>query len=198
MIHIPEQLHHSVKGSLFVLIAMLALTFVTSDSLLAAEDDIVTDIILINGQAELADFTKDGEVIARHSAIPDYFTSGRSHQRSLKQSLQLLKALGSVEIEETPKFYHAPVVCRQSLMAIASEQLNSNPVVAESVVNSSTVPVMLMEQGSSSNVMGVDNRVSTTRIHPIAVIDKFILIEPKQHIEVRRRSHEVSADPLLI
>jgi len=86
--------------------------------ILSAEGDIVRDIILINGIAELVDVTKDGDVVQRHVVIEDYFSSGRSHKRSLRQSLDKLKVFGDLELEDDqdPIVYNSPIECRQSLM----------------------------------------------------------------------------------
>ena len=45
--------------------------------------ELITEIILINRQAELVEMDQDGEIVRRHIAIPDYFTSGKSHRRNL-------------------------------------------------------------------------------------------------------------------
>jgi len=61
-----------------------------------ADSEVITTIILINREAELVDLNSDGEVLKRYVAVPDYFSSGRSHTNSLKKSLQLLKDYGHV------------------------------------------------------------------------------------------------------
>lgn len=65
--------------------------------LICAESEVITTIILINRQAELVDVDTEGEILKRHVAIPDYFSSGRSHKSSLKKSLSLIKDYGSVD-----------------------------------------------------------------------------------------------------
>jgi len=67
-----------------------------------AESEVIQTIILINREAELVDLSADGEVLKRYVAIPDYFSSGRSHKRSLKQSLELLKDYGLEENHTLP------------------------------------------------------------------------------------------------
>jgi len=57
----------------------------------------------------------------RHVAVPDYFTSGRSHKRSLRNSLNKLKVYGAVEVVPEPIFYHNPVECRQSMVVLKNE-----------------------------------------------------------------------------
>lgn len=78
---------------------LLSVYFLALGSILFASSDseVITTIILINRQAELVDVSLDGEVMKRHVAVPDYFSSGRSHQSSLKNSLNLLKDYGSVD-----------------------------------------------------------------------------------------------------
>jgi len=68
----------------------------------SAESEVIQTIILINREAELVDLSADGEVLKRYVAIPDYFSSGRSHQRSLKKSLELLKDYGFEENHTLP------------------------------------------------------------------------------------------------
>ena len=84
--------HVFVKGLLSVyLIALSSMLFASSDA------EVITTIILINRQAELVDVSSDGEILKRHVAVPDYFTSGRSHSNSLKRSLNLIKDYGSID-----------------------------------------------------------------------------------------------------
>jgi len=67
-----------------------------------ANSETITTIILIDRVAELVELTEDGEVLQRHLAVPDYFSSGRSHNTSLKQSLAKLKDYGYQENFELP------------------------------------------------------------------------------------------------
>lgn len=110
--------------SLFIL-SILCLAFC---SVANAKEEVITEIILINGLAELVDLSSDGQVLQRHLSIPDYFSSGRSHKRTLRESLAKTKLFGTVsDIEpyiETIVF-KAPQECRQSLMK-RSEKKDSN------------------------------------------------------------------------
>ncbi len=82
-----------------------------------SDSEIITAIILINRQAELVDMDDEGEIIHRHVAIPDYFSSGRSHQSSLRKSLSLIKDYGSIEKNFfLPGGSKLPAVCLQSYM----------------------------------------------------------------------------------
>jgi len=78
---------------------LLSVFFITFSSFLFASSDAdaLTTIILINRQAELVDVSPDGEVLKRHVSVPDYFSSGRSHQNSLRRSLKLLKDYGVID-----------------------------------------------------------------------------------------------------
>ncbi len=67
-----------------------------------ADAETITTIILIDRVAELVELTEDGEVLQRHLAVPDYFSSGRSHNSSLKQSLAKLKDYGYQENFDLP------------------------------------------------------------------------------------------------
>ena len=61
------------------------------------KDDIITDIILIDRQAELVDLNQKGDILRRHISVPDYWTSGQSHSYSLKKALLSIKAYGAVD-----------------------------------------------------------------------------------------------------
>jgi len=105
-------------------LGILCLFLISFSSTLQAEEDIVTDIILINGLAELVDINHDGEVLQRYMAIPDYFSSGRSHKRTLRESLAKTKIYGAISTDEEyfeSVVYSAPVECRQSLLKKVKE-----------------------------------------------------------------------------
>ena len=119
----------------FSVLPLVVISYFLCTTSVAAEDsDVFTNIILINGQAELVDFNEDGQVLTRHISIPDYFSSGRSHKRSLRQSMKSLKVYGS----HTPKlkrdFYHSSRICRQSLMAV-SDKVDADSVNSKSQWN---------------------------------------------------------------
>lgn len=106
-------------GPLGLLLVLLFSSFTNLSGSSTEDSEIITTIILINRQAELVDVNSDGEVLKRHLAVPDYFSSGRSHNRSLKKSLSLLKTYGAVE--ETPNHFlpnssKLPGSCLQSFM----------------------------------------------------------------------------------
>ena len=83
------QLHLILRSLASILV--LTMFFVTSLSSMSS-DDIVTDIILINGYAVLVDIDNKGEVLKKHLDIPNYFRSSRTHE-SLRRS-SLIKAKG--------------------------------------------------------------------------------------------------------
>jgi len=81
-----------IVQSVQLLVTLYLMTIAAT--LFANDSEIITTIILINRQAELVDLDEEGEVLKRHIAIPDYFTSGRSHSRSLKNSIERSKGYG--------------------------------------------------------------------------------------------------------
>ena len=106
-------------GPLGLLLVLLFSSFTNLSGSSTEDSEIITTIILINRQAELVDVNSDGEVLKRHLAVPDYFSSGRSHNRSLKKSLSLLKSYGAVE--EAPNHFlpnssQLPGACLQRFM----------------------------------------------------------------------------------
>lgn len=90
------------------LIALSSLLFASSES------EVITTIILIDRQAELVDVSADGEVLKRHVAVPDYFTSGRSHTNSLKRGLDLIKDYGMIDNHILPQ---SSSICNHSLQS---------------------------------------------------------------------------------
>ena len=86
------QITRKVRLALCFIVLLMNMT-----PLVCAESEVITTIILINRQAELVDVDTEGESLKRHVAIPDYFSSGRSHKSSLKKSLNLIKDYGSVD-----------------------------------------------------------------------------------------------------
>lgn len=127
MMQIHEQIPARAK-TLLIVASTFFCGFISTPNLQAyAAEDIVTDIILINGVAELADFTTDGEVVTRHAVVPDYFTSGKSHKRSLREMLNKMKVYGEVGAHDPQirEFYHAPQKCRQALLAVPQDNKNS-------------------------------------------------------------------------
>ncbi|MEL6122859.1 MAG: hypothetical protein AAFR14_03985 [Bacteroidota bacterium] len=134
-----------------------------------AEEGLVTDIILINGKAELVEFSKEGDIVTRHMAVPDYFTSGKSHTRSLRQSLEKLNVYGdATEESSTQKVtYLASVECRQSLMSVAPE--------VEGDINSDFLDhVIIATASKDGSIMGPSYSPSpmayiSTRQRPVVV-----------------------------
>ena len=100
------------KGLLCVQLLILSSVLLAS-----SEAELITTIILIDRQAELVDVSLDGEVMKRHVSVPDYFTSGRSHQSSLKNSLKMLKDYGSNDRHMLPK---SSSLCSQTCLLYTS------------------------------------------------------------------------------
>jgi len=93
--------HVNLLKGLKTYLCLLALTL-NFAAFSLANSETITTIILIDRVAELVELTEDGEVLQRHLAVPDYFTSGRSHSKSLRQSLAKLKDYGLEESFELP------------------------------------------------------------------------------------------------
>lgn len=91
---------------------------------LSAEENFesITAIILINGSAELVDVNAQGEVLKRHISIPDYFTSGRSHEGSLGKGMKMIDQYGSVNQHMLPGSSNLPSKCLQSYMSAISKK----------------------------------------------------------------------------
>lgn len=79
----------------------VSLLFLTTFASLFAssESEVITTIILIDRQAELVDVDQFGEVLRRHVAVPDYFSSGRSHKSILRSSLKKVKDYGFIQTD---------------------------------------------------------------------------------------------------
>ena len=88
---------------------------------MAFSEESVTNIILINRQAELVEMNLEGEIIKRYLAIPDYFSSGKSHSRNLRESLNAIKDYGQIEPNYFLPFESSlPDECLQSTIAISN------------------------------------------------------------------------------
>ena len=81
------------KKSLYSLLSCLVFIVLSSVTLWSTDDDIYTDIILINGTAVLADFDYKGEIIKKYSEIPYYFSSYQSHESLVRSSTMKYKGL---------------------------------------------------------------------------------------------------------
>ena len=91
-----------------------------------AEEEFITTIILINGEAELADITKSGEVLKRIIAVPEYFHSRSSHNRLVKRSKEKAEGLSS-DLRPDDN-----IVQSGSLVQAETENKNTQPVVSKS------------------------------------------------------------------
>ncbi len=110
------------------LIALSSLLFASSES------EVITTIILIDRQAELVDVSAEGEVLKRHVAVPDYFTSGRSHTNSLKRGLDLIKDYGMIDNHVLPQ---SSRVCNHSLQSYLLSESRSRAICKMSESQSS-------------------------------------------------------------
>ena len=106
----------------------LSIFFCFVSFMMCAETDFetITAIILINGNAELVDVNIEGDILKRHLSIPDYFTSGRSHKRSLGMSMKMIKQYGSVDTHLLPNSSKLPAKCLQSFMIAMSEKIETD------------------------------------------------------------------------
>jgi len=110
-------LHILIRLSIRVKVFIFAFALLSTSVLFGnAEEEIITAIILINSQAELVDMDQEGEILRRHLAIPDYFSSGRSHKNSLRRSLNQIKDYGFIEDYSIPGSSDLPAICLQSSM----------------------------------------------------------------------------------
>ena len=81
------------KKSLHSLLSCFVFIVLCSVTLWSTDDDIYTDIILINGTAVLADYDYKGEIIKKYSEIPFYFSSYKSHESIVRNSTMKYKGL---------------------------------------------------------------------------------------------------------
>ncbi len=81
------------KKSLYGLFFCFVFIVLSSTTLWSTNDDIYTDIILINGTAVLVDFDYKGEIIKKYSEIPFYFSSYMSHESIVRNSTIKYKGL---------------------------------------------------------------------------------------------------------
>lgn len=89
----------------------------------AEENEIITTIILINRSAELVDINFEGEVVKRHAGVPDYFSSRKSHQTHLLNSLKQLSDAGDNDYF-LPQSSTRPNSCLQAYMIAAASYQN--------------------------------------------------------------------------
>ncbi len=102
-------------------VCLLFLTTFTS-LIASSESEVITTIILIDRQAELVDVDQFGEVLRRHVAVPDYFSSGRSHNSSLRRSLKKVKDYGQLKTDfSIPGSSELPNEMLQSFLVQSSE-----------------------------------------------------------------------------
>ena len=84
----------SLKRVLFGLFAS-TIILLTSATFATAEEDIHTDIILINGVAVLADYDQKGEVLKEYAEVPYYFSSYQSHETIVEKTTAKYKGLSA-------------------------------------------------------------------------------------------------------
>jgi len=132
----PSMLHILIRLCIRVKVFIFAFALMSTSVLFGnAEEEIITTIILINSQAELVDMDREGEILRRHLAIPDYFSSGRSHNNSLRRSLDQIKDYGIIEDFSIPGGSNLPAVCLQSFMKKATDPETSDSFSFESPAN---------------------------------------------------------------
>jgi hypothetical protein len=155
------------KLSLITTIFTVLLSLVCTGWLSAVdvvENELITTIILIDRQAELVDVDLEGVVVRRHTAIPDYWSSGRSHKSSLRKALGVIKDYGLIEEDKSnflPGSSHLPALCLQSFMLeqVASltppsakkhfkEEIDKGPVWGPNDLSTSVASVMILSCSS--------------------------------------------------
>ena len=151
---------------------------------LQAEEDFITEIILINGLAELVDVNPDGEVLKRYLAIPDYFTNGRSHKRTLRESLAKTKLFGLSSEEEEyieTMVFIGPTECRQSLMKISKiEDLQIEDDIMGLLVASNNIEKisrLSQHQSSYSGAFNLSDVRNTLMRQRTLINDRFKTVE---------------------
>lgn len=91
-----------------------------------AEEELITTIILINGQAELVDVNKSGDVLKRIIAVPEYFKTSRSHGALVKKSIAKAHSLSKNNVDKNPTDYIAKVTEPKNMPALTTEKGPTN------------------------------------------------------------------------
>lgn len=176
-----------------------SLFFLFSLTFLNAEQDFeaITAIILINGSAELVDVNNHGEILKRHVAIPDYFTSGRSHKRSLGNGMKMIEQYGSVESNFLPESSNLPTKCLQSFMVSITEKVKQEKIC------SNQLPINLMDSEINSysynhslpyankpftlqEGLKMRKKISPSKIMSSESIESYVLFELKYYSTIKK------------
>ena len=188
-----------VKGLLCVQLLILSSVLLAS-----SEAELITTIILIDRQAELVDVSLDGEVMKRHVSVPDYFTSGRSHQSSLKNSLKMLKDYGSNDRHMLPKSsslcsqtlqsYLLTELSKQSICSVQSKITNERLTQTDNAIDRKRIPGMQQNVRNGqphlekNEVIEKANEQISFAETFFPVVDRLYPLD-RQHILVQDRFH---------
>lgn len=71
---------------------LLSLGFIVLSANGAEINEMITTIILINGEAHLVDIAPDGELLVSYGKVPDYFSSTLSHEDIVDRSIAILES----------------------------------------------------------------------------------------------------------
>lgn len=129
-----------------------------------ANAETITTIILIDRVAELVELTEEGEVLQRHLSIPDYFSSGRSHKSSLKQSLLKLKDYGYEESFELPGSSDLDASILQSYMEDRRSNLCTHNTLDYQTLGLALVTTPLSKHHLEKRISGVSHRAAINSV----------------------------------
>ncbi len=153
IIKCPEMKHirlFPLWGSYILAIGLIVILQFTAFA--SSDEEFITTIILINRQAELVDIDSSGEILKRHVAIPDYFSSGRSHRSSLRKSLQLIKDYGLFNDHSLPGGSDLPAICLQSFMG--NPEVSKESSEMNNLYNTMSYPLKSEEDLSFISLLG--------------------------------------------
>ena len=86
----------TLGSALKIIVLLIFISAGFTSELSASTEDLKTTIILINGQAALVDLNPKGEILKRYIAVPDYFTSYRSHESLVRRSIERAKSMRDI------------------------------------------------------------------------------------------------------
>lgn len=75
---------------------LLTFIFMVPSESLALESESLNTIILINGDAVLVKIDQKGEILKKYINVPEYFSSGRSHESLVQRAIGKIKGLSRV------------------------------------------------------------------------------------------------------
>lgn len=101
--------------------SLLICLFGLALSVSAKEDSkVLTNIILINGEAYLVDMDERGEILKQHIYVADYFTSRQSHETLVRRSINRVQGIGSINDDDSSEI-------ASTAKTLSSQELNVFP-----------------------------------------------------------------------